>query len=209
MTDDDDDLQPLVAAQYLSLADLLDGLALARWDTSSLCEGWRVREVVAHLTMPARYSEDAFMAELRDADFDFTRLSNHIASRDAMLPTDDLVRNMRDELMQHWTPPGGGYHGALNHVVIHGLDITVPLGEPRRSSDAAIVIVLHDLTEGGVHANFGADISGRALEATDVEWSYGSGPTLRGTAEDLALHICGRTLPAGRLDGQMLSHKNA
>jgi uncharacterized protein (TIGR03083 family) len=205
----DDDLQPLVAAQYLSLADLLEGLAPPRWDTSSLCAGWRVREVVAHLTMPARYSEDEFMGELRDAEFDFTRLSNRVASRDAMLSTDDLVKNMRDEVMQHWTPPGGGYHGALNHVVIHGLDITVPLGEPRRSSDAAIVLVLDDLTEGGVHANFGADISGRALEATDVDWSYGSGPSLRGTAEDLALHICGRTLPARRLDGQTLSHKTA
>ena len=141
----DDDLQPLVAAQYLALAELLDGLASPLWDTPSFCEGWRVREVVAHLTMPARYSEDEFMAELRDAEFDFTRLSNRVASRDAMLPTDELVRNLRDEVMQHWTPPGGGYHGALNHVVIHGLDITVPRGGPRRSSDAAILIVLNDL----------------------------------------------------------------
>src|SRR5204863_5163647 len=132
------DLRPLLAAQCLALAELLDGLAPTAWDAPSLCEDWRVREVVAHLTMPARYSQDEFMAEMRDAEFDFTRLSNRVASRDAMLPTDHLVRNMRDEVMQRWTPPGGGYHGALNHVVIHGLDITVPLGEPRRSSATAI-----------------------------------------------------------------------
>jgi uncharacterized protein (TIGR03083 family) len=203
----DDDLQTLVAAQYLALADLLDGLAPARWDTPSLCEGWRVREVVAHLTMPARYGEDEFMDELRDAEFDFTRLSNRIASRDAALPAADLVANMRDEGLHQWTPPGGGYRGALNHVVIHGLDITVPLGERRLASNAAMLIVLDDLAEGGVHANFGTDISGRALEATDIDWTFGSGAPLRGTAEDLALHICGRTLPVGRLDGMLLTRR--
>src|SRR3989442_613253 len=83
MRGDTDELHPLVAAEYRALADLLDGLVLERWDTPSLCEGWRVREVVAHLTMPARYSEGAFMAKLRDCEFDFTRLSNGLASRDA------------------------------------------------------------------------------------------------------------------------------
>src|SRR5438270_12500105 len=202
----DHDLHPLVTATYVALAELLDPLSAARWDTPSTCEGWRVREVVAHLTMPARYSEDAFMAELREDAFDFTRLSNRIASRDAKLSTGELVRNLRDEALHRWTPPGGGYHGALNHVVIHALDITVPLGEPRRASDAAIRTVLDDLTEGGGHAHFGTDIQGRRLHATDIDWSYGSGPQLSGTAADLALHICGRTVPADRLRGDALAH---
>ncbi len=51
----DSDLRPLVAAAYLELADLLDEAPESAWDTPSLCEGWRVREVVAHMTMPARY----------------------------------------------------------------------------------------------------------------------------------------------------------
>jgi uncharacterized protein (TIGR03083 family) len=204
----DDDLPRLVASSYVALADLLEPLPPERWDTPSLCDGWRVREVVAHLTMPARYSEDAFMAELRDDAFDFTRLSNRIASRDAQLPTGELIGNLRAEVLHRWTPPGGGSHGALNHIVIHGLDITVPLREPRRASDAAIRTVLDDLTAGGAHAHFGTDIQGRSLHATDIDWSYGSGPQLRGEAEDLALHICGRTIPGGRLQGEMLAHVN-
>ena len=196
----DAELQPLVAADYLALADLLDTLPAAQWDSPSLCELWRVRQVVAHLTMPARYDEDAFLAELRDCQFDFTRLSNRIADRDAQLPTEELVGNLRDETLHRWAPPGGGYRGALNHVVVHGLDITVPLGEPRRSPDATIEIVLEHLTHGGGHTHFGVDIAGRTLLATDIDWSYGSGPPLRGTAEDLVLHICGRKVPTGRLD---------
>jgi uncharacterized protein (TIGR03083 family) len=201
---DDSDLQPVVAAEFLALADLLDSVAEAEWDTPSLCAGWRVREVVAHMTMAARYSEDKFMAELRRCEFDFGRLSNELASRDAGLPASELIANLRSEVMQHWTPPGGGYHGALNHVVIHGLDVTVPLGATRRSPDDTIRIVLNDLTAGGVHQHFGTSIAGRSLQATDLDWSYGSGPALRGKSEYLALLLCGRTIPAGQLEGEPL-----
>jgi len=142
----DADLQPAVAAEFVALAELLAAATRAQWDTPSLCAGWRVREVVAHMTMAARYAEDQFMAELRRCDFDFGRLSNEIAGRDAKLPADELVANLRSDVMAQWTPPGGGYHGALNHVVIHGLDITVPLGVPRRSPDDTIRIILDDLT---------------------------------------------------------------
>jgi uncharacterized protein (TIGR03083 family) len=200
----DTDLQPVVAAEFVSLADLLAAASGAQWDTPSLCEGWRVREVIAHMTMAARYSEPEFMAELQRCDFDFTRLSNEVAGRDAGLPTGELVANLRSDVMQHWAPPGGGYHGALNHVVIHGLDVTVPLGVPRRSPDHTIRVVLDDLTQGGGHAHFGTVLNGRRLEASDLDWSYGSGPALRGAAEDLALAMCGRAVPGGRLDGEPL-----
>lgn len=200
----DADLQPAVAAEFVALAELLAAATEAQWDTPSLCEGWRVREVVAHMTMAARYAENQFMAELQRCDFDFGRLSNEIAGRDAALSTSELVANLRSDVMAQWTPPGGGYHGALNHVVIHGLDITVPLGVPRRSPDDTIRIILDDLTRGDVHERFGTSIEGRSLQATDIDWSYGSGPALRGKAEDLAVVLCGRALPAGRLDGEPL-----
>lgn len=195
MPTSDEELQPYVAASYLTLADVLASLPEPDWDTPSLCEGWRIREVVAHMTMPARYSEEDFMAELRECEFDFTRLSNLVASRDAVLPVGDLVGNLRDDVMKHWTPQGGGFHGALNHVVIHSLDVTVPLGQPRSSADEAIRIVLDDLTQGGGHAHFGTDISGKTYRATDIQWSFGSGPVVSSAAQALAAHFCGRSVP--------------
>jgi uncharacterized protein (TIGR03083 family) len=203
-TVNDAHLQPTVAAELVSLADLLAAASAAQWDTPSLCEGWRVREVVAHMTMAARYSEEEFMARLRRYEFDFTRLSNEVADQDAGLPTDELVVGLRSGIMQRWTPPGGGYHGALNHVVIHGLDVTVPLGAPRCSPDETIRVVLDDLTAGGGHTHFGIVINSRRLQASDLDWSHGSGPVLRGAAEDLALALCGRVVPAGRLEGEPL-----
>ena len=90
-------------------------------------------------------------------------------------------------------------------MVIHGHDASVPLGVPRRSPDATIRIVLDDLTTGGVGEHFGMSIEGRSLQATDLDWSYGSGAPLRGPAEYLAVALCGRSVPEGRLDGEPLS----
>jgi len=204
------DLQAAVTTEFLALADLLDSLPDEKWDTQSLCAGWRVREVVAHLTMPVRYSPAQFGAELKDCGGDFTRLSNRVAGRDAALPAGDLVGNLRDETMHGWSPPGGGSIGALNHVVIHGLDITVPLGVSRRSPDETLRAVLDDLTRGGTHAHFGFDLDGLGLRATDIDWSFGSGTSISGAAEHLALLICGRQFPAGRIDDdrtRRLTHK--
>jgi uncharacterized protein (TIGR03083 family) len=187
----DEDLQAMVTADYLALGDLLEALPSSRWDTPSLCEGWRIREVVAHLTMPARYGEAEFMAELKDCDFDFGRLSNRIAERDGALPSSKLVSDVFSDVLHGWQPPGGGAMGALNHVVIHSLDITVPLGVQRRSPDATIRVILDSMASGGAE-RFGVDISGGALTATDLNWSYGSGPQRSGSAEDLVLFMAGR-----------------
>jgi len=187
----DVDVQSLVAGSFRSLAGALAG-AGERADAASLCEGWSVRHVLAHMTMAARYTPDAFTAELRDAGFDFDRLSNRIAERDGALPFDELLADLRGETMARWVPPQGGPVGALIHVVVHGLDITVALGLPRTASDEAMRLVLDSLTRGGVHRSFGTSIDGIRWCAADVDWSYGSGRTVAGEAQDVALFLCGR-----------------
>ncbi len=201
-TNETTNLQHLVAPEFTWLADVLDGLGVKAWDTPSLCAGWRVREVVAHLTQAVRYAPPLFLAELEACNGDFTLLSNRIAVRDAVLPTATLLANLRDDAMHAWAPPGGGPMGALSHVVIHGLDITVPLGVTRPVVSEAVIAVLEHLTVAGGHANFGFDLDGLCLQATDLKWSFGSGRTTRGTAADLVLLISGRDLGPGRvLDG--------
>lgn len=202
---DDAELQPAVEAAFVALADALEASAPQEWETPSLCEGWRVREVVAHMTMAARYSQEQFMAELRACGFDFTRLSNQVAARDGEFPPAELLTSLRSDVMCHWTPPQGGYHGALNHVVIHGLDITAPLGLPRQVPDDALRIVLDDLTVGDTSGFFGVSSDGRSLRATDLDWSYGAGSPLTGTGADLALALTGRAVPEDRLVGEPLS----
>jgi len=192
------DPQAATAAEFMRLADIVEPLSADGWETPSLCAGWRIREVVAHMTMAARYQPAEFVAELQECKGDFTALSNRVAERDGALPTETLVGNLRDETMHGWTPPGSDALGALNHVVIHGLDITTPLGI-ERPADAAVLAVLEQLTEGGVHRYFGTDLEGIRLEATDADWTFGSGTRTAGTASELVLWLTGRQLPADRI----------
>ena len=193
-------LQPAVAAEFLALADLLETQPDAAWDVPSLCTGWRVREVVAHITMPVRYSNDEFMAELEACHFDLTRLSNQVASRDGELTRSVLVEYLRNTELHHWFPPGGNYAAALTHVVIHGLDITEPLGTGRVVTDESIGSVLDELTHRGAAVHFDFDLDGLHLQATDLDWSFGTGSSVRATAGDLALLITGRARPEGRVE---------
>jgi hypothetical protein len=102
-----------------------------------------------------------------------------------------------------WQPPGGGYEGALTHDVIHGLDITVPLGTGRRVPEPQLSAVLGFLTERGGGTVFGTDLAGIELRADDLDWSCGSGEPVSGLAQHLLLAMAGRKLPAGLLRGNM------
>jgi uncharacterized protein (TIGR03083 family) len=190
-----------LADEYRALADLLESSTVDVWDAPSLCEGWRTREVVAHITMPARYSGPEFMRELDAAGGDFTALSNTVAARDGALPGDELLACLRSEVLHSWEPPGGGPEGALTHCVIHELDIIEAVPLPRRVPEERVARVLGILTEPGTPNVFGTDLSGVELRADDLDWSYGSGEVVSGPAQVLALVVCGRTVPASRLRG--------
>jgi uncharacterized protein (TIGR03083 family) len=191
-----------VAEEYLALADLLEEAVPKVWDEPSLCEGWRTREVVAHVTMPVRYSGPAFMTELEAAGGDFTRLSNTVAARDGALPTERLLADLRDEVLHGWQPPGGGGDGALTHCVVHCLDIIEAVPLARRVPDERISKVLSLVADGSVPNLFGTDLADVELRADDLDWSFGSGRRVEGAAQALALVACGRLLPEGRLRGE-------
>ena len=191
------DLGTEIATEFLSLADLLETAPVSVWDAPSLCEGWRIREVVAHVTMPARYDAAAFMAEMATADGDFTRLSNTVAARDGASPPTSLLADLRSETLHGWEPPGGGQLGALTHAVVHGLDVTEAAGLGRTVPATHMALVLGAADPG----LFGTDLTGVELRADDLDWSYGSGELVTGPAQVLALVVCGRVVPTGRLGG--------
>lgn len=194
-----EDIRAAVAAHRRDLAELLGELTPEQWDAPSLCAGWRVREVVAHMTTPFRTSTGRVLLEMVKAGGSFNRASDRMARKDAAaLSANDLLGSLRANIEHPWTPPGGGPAGALSHDVIHGLDISVALGLDRRVPHERLRLVLGGMKPGNVRY-FGADLDGKRLEATDLDWTFGEGRPVRGLAQDLLLVVCGRTLPVGRL----------
>ncbi|WP_426512697.1 maleylpyruvate isomerase family mycothiol-dependent enzyme [Dactylosporangium sp. McL0621] len=197
----EDDIRAATAGERADLAEVLAGLTSQQWDAPTLCAGWRVREVVAHTTQPFRTSVPRTLLELARAGGSFNRMADRTARRDAArMSAGELLAAVRDNAGNPWTPPGGGPVGALSHEVIHGLDITAGLGLGRRVPLDRIALVLGGLQPRNI-AFFGVDLQGLRLEATDLDWRHGTGEPVRGAAQDLLLAICGRRLPAGRLEG--------
>ena len=89
----DAELQPVVAEALGALADALEGLPPERVDTPSLCAGWTIRNVLAHMTMAARYSPEEFTAQLASDGFDFTPIIKGLEGRKKHVETlDELYR---------------------------------------------------------------------------------------------------------------------
>lgn len=196
------ELTHAIAAERQDVADLLSAVPPEAWDAPTLCSGWRVRELVAHVTMPFRYSGARFAAELIRSGGRFHAMSDRCARRDAdRIPAEGLLRSLSDNVANPWRPPGGGQAGALTHDVIHGLDLAVPLGIGRRVPQERLRVVLQAITGPRALRHFAADLTGIELRADDIDWSFGSGEQVSGLAQDLALVLCGRKLPPGHLHG--------
>jgi uncharacterized protein (TIGR03083 family) len=189
-----DGIGEMIAGQRGELAQVLAGLPAASWDAPTLCDGWRVREVVAHITMPFRYSGRRFMLELAKSRGNFNAMADRCARRDAAaLSAAELTEAVRSNADHPWQPPGGGQLGALTHDVIHTLDITEALGLGLRVPADRLGVVLPNLVTPRSLKFFGTDLAGMQLRASDTGWVFGSGQLVAGTAQDLALLLCGRS----------------
>jgi uncharacterized protein (TIGR03083 family) len=173
------------------LAALLERLDPGQWGSSSLCAGWRVREVVAHMTMPFRTTPLRFVAGLARARFSFDRYADRAARVDTELLGDaELLAQLRANIRHPWKPPGGGAVGALSHDLIHGLDITEPLGLPAPPAERT-ALVLRGATPRSL-AYFGVDLRGTRLVATDADLAIGDGEPVRMPVKDILLVVTGR-----------------
>lgn len=199
MSTGDPELTAMITGHRRQLTDRLAALPPGAWDQPSLCAGWRIRDVTAHLLMTLRTPAWRFLAEMARSRGNFNRMADRVARRDGAASPDQLLAALRAHEHTIWKPPGGGLAAGLTHDVIHGLDMTVALGLDHPVPEPALRAVLDTVSGAQSRKHFGVDLDGIQLEADDIDWSFGSGRVLRGPAQDLALFVCGRTLPPGRL----------
>lgn len=186
------DLVSETRAERERLAGLFGDLTPEQWDAASLCDGWRVREVVAHMTMPFRTKPLTVMGGLVRARFSFDRYADRDArSAAATMSEAELVGLLRRNTDHPWQPPGGGQAGALSHDVIHGLDVTEPLGLPSPPTERLALVL--GSTRPRQLKYFGVDLGGTRLTASDSGVSIGDGPNVvEMTSKEMLLVVTGR-----------------
>ena len=77
-----DELVAETRAERTRLVHLLGRLTPEQWRQPSLCAGWQVREVVAHITMPYRTTLPRVAVGLTRARFSFDRYADRDAHGD-------------------------------------------------------------------------------------------------------------------------------
>ena len=206
---DREDSWRTITSLRLGLADLLDELSEAEWEAPSLCAGWRVRDVAAHVAMtPQVPGVTSMLADALRARGQFHRLNHDVAVRHAQSRSAArLVAELREHAASRRLPAFTNYRNIILDVVVHGQDVAIPLGRelpvPR---DAATAAATRAWTMGWP---FWARrrLRGLRLVASDADWAAGRGEELSGPIDALVLLLTGRaSVAVPRLAGPGCHH---
>jgi uncharacterized protein (TIGR03083 family) len=195
-----DDVWRCIDSQRGSLADLLDDLSPAEWETPSLCAGWRVRDVAAHLTQAHMGLREATVAALR-ARGSFDTMIRESALRIGPLPPDECSRRIRAMVGSRRRAPFISPLEPLIDVLVHGQDIAVPLSRERPVPPVPATAAARRAWDMGFPFRARRRLAGLRLRATDGDLVLGDGAPVQGTTGDLLLLVTGRTATVGRLSG--------
>lgn len=192
-----------VATERASLVELLRPLPHSEWDHTSLCAGWRVRDVVAHLILSARSGLGPILINLVRARGDFDRMVRDTAIRHADSRSDaQLLAELHDSIDARTTPVGTTPVDRLMDLLVHGQDIAVPLGIPREMPSPAALSALDRVWNSGFPFHARTRFGGYRLVATGGEWTAGAGPVIESSATNLLMLITGRHPAPGQLTGE-------
>ena len=177
-----------------------------QWDTPSLCDGWRVRDVIGHMSVGYTTPMPAMVAKLARYGFNVPKASKAESIAFASSRTPEELLDVFDSIPRDRVRKGIARvikptEGLLDHVV-HHQDIRRPLGLPRQVPEERLVAALDvaPILSGFVGSKVRA--AGLRLEATDVDWRHGDGALVRGTGEAILLALTGRGVALDELDGE-------
>ena len=190
----------LARAERTELVALLRTLTPEQWCAPSLCSGWTVRDVVAHLA-----SYDAVRP--RDAARRFVT-SRFVLSDANDRGLDDLAMRSDADLVDaldaadgaRGLPAALGWRVVLVDTLVHHQDIRRPLGLRREIPAARLRSALNIAVVAPPLRGFWR-VRGVRVVATDIEWSFGCGPEARGPGEAVLMALAGRPGAAHDLEG--------
>ncbi|MFB9905593.1 maleylpyruvate isomerase family mycothiol-dependent enzyme [Allokutzneria oryzae] len=188
--------------ERLSLADFLESLDDHEWQRDSLCSGWTVHDVAAHMTLSTRTTLLVVIRGAIRARGDFNRMVSNLArERAATFDPAELVAQLRATAGSTHRTLGSSPLDPLVDALVHGQDIARPLGRTREMPVEPVIAALDHVRTSrfyGARERF----RDARLVATDCAWSAGEGQhEVRGPLGDLLMVATGRAAGLGTLTG--------
>jgi len=199
---DREDVWRAIDHERRRLVELLEDLSDDEWNHPSLCEGWTVRQVAAHVAL-----QNTTWAAMPRGVLEMIRSGSMngaiqaVACRHALRPTDQIIAEIRDRIGV-WRPlPTVTYLESAIDYLAHPQDIAVPLGRRlEMPTDVAAVAAQRVWTSPRMfHAR--RRLAGYHLFATDTNWTAGRGSEVTGPIRALLLLLTGRPALMADLSG--------
>ncbi|ADP82018.1 maleylpyruvate isomerase family mycothiol-dependent enzyme [Pseudofrankia inefficax] len=201
-----DEVWQAIDTQRLRVADMLEQLTDDEWRAPSLCGGWTVREVAAHLTLQQTGLGGALRMAARSPG-GMKRVIHRSACLHAATPTAQMIAEIRGMVGSRRHNAGVTCQETLIDILVHGLDVAIPLQRPLAlPTDAAAVAA--DRVWSVAFPFFGYPffprrrLRGLRLTASDTEWAVGEGAPVDGPIDAILLLLTGRLAALPRLSGE-------
>ena len=181
-------------------ASFLDGLTPEQWNSPTLCEMWTVRDVAIHTVSYDELSAAGLVARFLKGRLNTDRINAIGVADYADRAPEQITAMIRAHAEPHGLTGGFGGKIALTDGMIHQQDIRRSIGilrtiDPERLRTALDFARFAPTIRGAWRAR------GVRLVASDLDWSHGTGPEVRGTGEALLMAMAGRRAALDDLDG--------
>ena len=191
-----------------SIVALLRELDDEQWDAASLCDGWRVRDVISHMCVGYTTPMPKMIGLIGRRGFNVDRASKEesIAFGDAHSPAELLAifdRIHRDNVRKGISRVIPAKEGLVDHFT-HHQDIRRPLDLPREMPVDRLLAALDVAPGVGGFLRAKGRAKGLRFVASDLDWSWGDGPEVKGNGEAILLALGGRPSVLDELGGEGL-----
>ena len=187
--------QEAVAAARVEFADLLDGLSNEQLVTETLCSGWTPKEVAGHLVSFVELSLPSMMFSMAKAGFNVDKAWDRNARTYGAAPVSEITAQLRANAAKPAPIKSFPAGVSVTDVTVHTQDVRRSLGIDAPANADRVRMALDFVTAHKKRKIMVKPerIDGLQLVATDLDWSWGSGPEASGTGEAVLLAIFGRS----------------
>jgi uncharacterized protein (TIGR03083 family) len=198
------DVWSMIHVERRSLASDLASLSEQQWSVPSLCDGWTVRDVLAHMTATAKITPASFFPKLLGSGFSFTRMQRKDIASERGTSAQDTLGRFRDVAGSVKHPPGP-IDTMVGETIVHAEDIRRPIGIKHTYPSEAAVRTADFYKGSNLIVGTKRRIAGLTLRATDTDWSHGTGPEISGPIVSLVMAMTGRKASLEDLSGDGLN----
>ena len=195
------DVWQLVQAEREAIVRDLEGLTDEQWERPSLCAGWSVHDVAAHLVATARTTAVGFVWAMVRARFDFDRQNDQTMRRAKGATPQESLHRLR-EVAGRRTGPPAPLDSRLVEEVLHGEDIRRPLGIEHVYAPEAVERALRYQVRTPVAMGGSKQVAAAVgLRSTGGDLTIGDGPEVAGPTVSLLMAVSGRDAALADLEG--------